>query len=85
MLQCLLQVVNQIPTVIAQLLRENSDSSHTCLQMVVNMSCAMVAAFPRNDNMYDPLIRALKVPYLSLNYFCFETVFCPQSASDECM
>jgi hypothetical protein len=63
MLHCLLQVVNHIPTVMTQLLLENSDSSRTCLQMVVNMSCAMMAAFPRNDNVYDPLIRTLKVPY----------------------
>jgi len=65
MLHCLLQIVNKIPAVMAQLLLENSDSSRTCLQMVVNMSCVMMTAFPRNDNMYDPVIRAMKVSHLS--------------------
>ena len=58
----LLQILNKIPDVTAQLLREDSDSSRTCLQMVVNMCYAMIVAFPRSDSMYDPVIRAMKVP-----------------------
>jgi undecaprenyl pyrophosphate phosphatase UppP len=59
----LLQILNKIPYVTAQLLRQDSDSSRSCLQMVVNMCCAMIVAFPRNDSIYDPVMRAMKVPY----------------------
>jgi hypothetical protein len=68
MLPCFLQVLNKIPIVMAQLLHERSESSHACLQMLVNMTCAMVTAFPRNDDMYNLVIRAMKVP-LSYNNF----------------
>lgn len=44
-----------------QLLHEGSESSRACLQMVVNMTCAMMTAFPRNDDMYNLVIGAMKV------------------------
>jgi hypothetical protein len=68
LLYAVLQILNKIPDVAAQLLREDSDSSRTCLQMVVNMCYAMIIAFPRSDSMYDPVIRAMKVPYYR-NFF----------------
>jgi hypothetical protein len=61
MLPCFLQVLNKIPTVMVQLLHEGSESSRACLQMVVNMTCAMMTAFPRNDDMYHLVIGAMKV------------------------
>lgn len=54
------KILNKIPDVTAQLLHEDSDSSRSCLQMVVNMCYAMIIAFPRSDSMYDPVIRAMK-------------------------
>ena len=67
----LLQILKKIPDVTAQLLREDSDSSRTCLQMVVNMCYSMIIAFPRSDNMYDPVIRAMKVPCYRNFLLCF--------------
>jgi hypothetical protein len=67
-LPCFLQVLNKLPTVMVQLFHECSESSHACLQMVVNMTCAMMTAFPRNDDMYTLVIGALKVS-LSKNQF----------------
>jgi hypothetical protein len=36
----------------------------------VNMCYAMIIAFPRSDSMYDPVIRAMKVPsYRNFSFF----------------
>jgi hypothetical protein len=56
----------------AQLLHEGSESSHACLRMVVNMTCAMMAAFPRTDDLYNLVIGALKVSDLRISLFWFE-------------
>lgn len=79
----LLQILNKIPDVIAQLLREDSDSSRTCLQMVVNMCYAMIIAFPRSDSMYDPVIRAMKVP--SYRNFSLLSFSCVQARTHTCI
>lgn len=54
------KVLSKIPSVMVQLLHEGSESSRACLQMVVNMTCAMMTAFPRNDDMYNLVIGAMK-------------------------
>ena len=47
--------------VIRQLLLQNKESSDICLQMIVNMCSAMMSAFPRDDDVYEPVVQALKV------------------------
>ncbi|KAJ4429575.1 hypothetical protein ANN_21744 [Periplaneta americana] len=54
------KLVVNIPILIKQLIRENSESSLTCLQTVINMSHAMMNAFPCSDATYDPLLQAMK-------------------------
>ncbi|PSN39447.1 hypothetical protein C0J52_17694, partial [Blattella germanica] len=58
--QVFLKVVNKVPIVVTQLLREKSESSEECLQMIVNMCYTMMSAFPRNDNVYDPVMQVMK-------------------------
>ncbi|KAJ9580408.1 hypothetical protein L9F63_003932 [Diploptera punctata] len=74
--QVFLKVMNKIPKVIAQLLIDKSKSSNECLQMVVSMCFAMMNAYPRDDNIYDPVVQALKdcTAFLPPSYFADENV-----------